>query len=101
MTELTAQPISDSTPTTEPRFLPHTSHWGVFSARWWDDRLEVRPHPDDPDPNRIIENFPGALRHRARVVAGSNAGLDLMSAGDAMSSFRCPGMRPSTCSAPS
>lgn len=68
MIELTAKPLSDPTPTTEPRFLPHTSHWGVFSARWWDGQLEVRPHPDDPDPNRIIENFPGALRHRARIA---------------------------------
>jgi len=40
----------------------------VFSARWSNGRLEVRPHPGDPDPNRIIENFPGALRHRARVA---------------------------------
>src|SRR5215813_3343470 len=49
-------------------FRPHTSHWGVFSARWSRGRLEVRPHAGDPDPNRIIENFPGALRHRARVA---------------------------------
>ena len=73
MIELTAKPISDPTLTTEPRFLPHTSHWGVFSARWWDGQLEVRPHPDDPDPNRIIENFPGALRHRAdRATDGAS-----------------------------
>ncbi|RAZ72975.1 Asp-tRNA(Asn)/Glu-tRNA(Gln) amidotransferase GatCAB subunit C [Mesorhizobium atlanticum] len=32
------------------------------------DQLEVRPHPDDPDPNGIIQNFPAALRHRARVA---------------------------------
>ena len=25
------------------------------------------PHPGDPDPNRIINNFPDALRHRARI----------------------------------
>ena len=49
-------------------FLPHSSHWGVFSARWQDGRLEVRPHPGDPDPNQIIENFPGALHHRARIT---------------------------------
>ncbi len=40
----------------------------MFSARWQGDELEVRPHPDDPDPNQIIDNFPGALRHRARVA---------------------------------
>ena len=49
-------------------FLPHSSHWGVFSARWHEGRLEVRPHPGDPDPNQIIENFPGALHHRARIT---------------------------------
>lgn len=50
------------------RFLPHTSHWGVFSARMKDGELEVKPHPDDPDPNEIIQNFPAALRHRARIA---------------------------------
>lgn len=49
-------------------FKPHSSHWGVFSARWLDGKLNVRPHPDDPDPNPIIENFPEAVRHRARVA---------------------------------
>jgi biotin/methionine sulfoxide reductase len=49
-------------------FIPHTSHWGAFSARWKDGELEVRPHPADPDPNGILQNFPGALRHPARVA---------------------------------
>jgi biotin/methionine sulfoxide reductase len=49
-------------------FLPHTSHWGVFSARMRDGELEVLPHPGDPDPNEIIQNFPKALRHRARIA---------------------------------
>lgn len=49
-------------------FLPHSSHWGVFSARWRDEKLEVRPFPGDPDPNGIIDNFPGAVRHRARIA---------------------------------
>jgi biotin/methionine sulfoxide reductase len=52
---------------TDSALLPHSSHWGVFSARWADGRLTVRPHPSDPDPNPIIENFPSALRHQARV----------------------------------
>jgi biotin/methionine sulfoxide reductase len=55
-------------PATEEPFRPHTSHWGVFSARIRDGELEVRPHPGDPDPNEIIQNFPGALRHRARIA---------------------------------
>ena len=58
----------DSISAQEDGFRPHTSHWGVFSARMKDDRLEVRPHPDDPDPNSIIENFPDALQHRARIA---------------------------------
>ena len=49
-------------------FRPHTSHWGVFSARMRDGELEVRPHAGDPDPNEIIQNFPTALRHRARIA---------------------------------
>ncbi|CAN5117751.1 molybdopterin guanine dinucleotide-containing S/N-oxide reductase [soil metagenome] len=54
--------------TEDAGFLPHTSHWGVFSARMKDGELQVRPHPGDPDPNGIIQNFPGALRHRARIA---------------------------------
>jgi biotin/methionine sulfoxide reductase len=49
-------------------FRPHTSHWGVFSARMRDGELEVRPHAGDPDPNELIQNFPAALRHRARIA---------------------------------
>lgn len=49
-------------------FKPHTSHWGVFSARLGKAGLEVRPYGGDPDPNRVIDNFPGALRHAARVA---------------------------------
>ncbi|HLZ04203.1 MAG TPA: molybdopterin guanine dinucleotide-containing S/N-oxide reductase [Bradyrhizobium sp.] len=50
------------------QFRPHTSHWGVFSARVSDGRLDVRPYEKDPDPNRLIENFTDALNHRARVA---------------------------------
>ena len=49
-------------------FKPHSSHWGVFSARWQDGKLDVRPYPGDPDPNGIIDNFPRALRHKARIA---------------------------------
>lgn len=52
----------------EMNFRPHTSHWGVFSARMKDSRVEVRPYEKDPDPNRLIENFTDALTHRARVA---------------------------------
>lgn len=47
---------------------PHSSHWGAFTARWSGRELEVWPHPGDPDPNRLIENLPGAVRHRARIT---------------------------------
>lgn len=33
-----------------------------------DGRLEVRPFAKDPDPNPLIDNFPDALRHRARIA---------------------------------
>ena len=48
--------------------LPHSSHWGVFSAGMEEGRLVVLPHPEDPDPNPLIQNFPEALRHRARIT---------------------------------
>ena len=47
---------------------PHSSHWGAFSGAWQDGRLVVRPHPRDPDPNGLLQNFPDALRHKARVA---------------------------------
>ncbi|BEP45902.1 molybdopterin-dependent oxidoreductase [Variovorax sp. V15] len=47
---------------------PHSAHWGVFSAGWRDGALVVRPHPGDPDPNPLIENFTTAIHHRARVT---------------------------------
>jgi biotin/methionine sulfoxide reductase len=30
--------------------------------------LEVRPYAGDPDPNEVLQNFPTALRHRARIA---------------------------------
>lgn len=36
-------------------FRPHSSHWGAFTAAWRDGELVVRPHADDPDPNRILQ----------------------------------------------
>ncbi|WP_207537815.1 molybdopterin guanine dinucleotide-containing S/N-oxide reductase [Sabulicella rubraurantiaca] len=51
-----------------PDFRPHSSHWGVFSAAMRYGELLVRPHPGDPDPNGIIDNFPVALRHPARIA---------------------------------
>lgn len=53
---------------TQHGFLPHSAHWGAFLAQWRDGKLQVRPHPGDPDPNPLINNFPDALQHRARVT---------------------------------
>ncbi len=53
---------------TPETFSPHAAHWGVFSAAWAEGRLVVRPHPDDPDPNPLLQNFPDALRHKARLA---------------------------------
>ena len=53
---------------TAARGVPHSSHWGAFSARWQDGRLVVLPHPADPDPSPILQNFPDALHHRARIA---------------------------------
>ncbi|MCD0505775.1 molybdopterin guanine dinucleotide-containing S/N-oxide reductase [Bordetella petrii] len=47
---------------------PHSAHWGVFSAAWRDGALAVRPHPGDPDPNPLIDNFTNAVNHPARVT---------------------------------
>ncbi|MFC7735095.1 molybdopterin guanine dinucleotide-containing S/N-oxide reductase [Roseomonas sp. GCM10028921] len=46
----------------------HSSHWGVFRGHWEDGRLVVAPHPADPDPSPLLQNFPDALRHRARIA---------------------------------
>lgn len=47
----------------------HSAHWGAFHAGMEGERLIVRPHPADPDPNPLIDNFPDALRHPARIAA--------------------------------
>ncbi|MCX7318174.1 MAG: molybdopterin guanine dinucleotide-containing S/N-oxide reductase [Hyphomicrobiales bacterium] len=48
--------------------MTHSSHWGAFSGEWVNDQLVISPHPIDPDPNPIIQNFPEALRHKARIA---------------------------------
>jgi biotin/methionine sulfoxide reductase len=54
--------------TAEAPAKPHSSHWGAFTGQWVKDKLVVRPHPNDPDPNPILDNFPEALAHKARVT---------------------------------
>ena len=52
----------------ENHAVPHSAHWGTFSARWDGNGVEVIPHPDDPAPSPILGNFTDALRHRARIA---------------------------------
>ncbi|WP_371742257.1 molybdopterin-dependent oxidoreductase [Pseudoruegeria sp. HB172150] len=54
--------------TAPQRFLPHSSHWGSFSARLSGGTVELRHSPDDPDPSRIIDNFANVLSHPARLT---------------------------------
>jgi len=52
----------------DPLLRPHSAHWGAFRAGLAGDRLIIQPHPADPDPNGILQNFPEALRHPARIA---------------------------------
>jgi len=47
----------------------HSAHWGAFFAAFDGQAVRVRPHPDDPDPSPLIDNFTNALRHPVRVTA--------------------------------
>jgi biotin/methionine sulfoxide reductase len=49
-------------------FLPHSSHWGAFSARWDDGHLDMLPHPDDPAPAELLGNLAAAPRHPSRIL---------------------------------
>jgi biotin/methionine sulfoxide reductase len=45
----------------------HAAHWGTFAARRGPGGLEVRPHPDDPEPSELLGNLAAAAAHPARV----------------------------------
>ncbi|HWI71868.1 MAG TPA: molybdopterin-dependent oxidoreductase, partial [Baekduia sp.] len=48
---------------------PHAAHWGTFRARTGaDGALEVRPHPDDPEPAPLLDNLRAASAHATRVA---------------------------------
>ncbi|WP_427184497.1 molybdopterin guanine dinucleotide-containing S/N-oxide reductase [Bordetella bronchialis] len=55
-------------PASTAAMRPHSAHWGVFRAAWRDGSLSVQPHPGDPDPNPLIQNFTNALDHPVRVT---------------------------------
>lgn len=46
-----------------------TSHWGAYRIDADGDRVEVRPHPDDPAPSPLLGNIASSLRHPTRVRA--------------------------------
>lgn len=48
---------------------PHitSNHWGPSVINVDGEQLSVTPHPDDPNPSRINENIPGALKGQSRI----------------------------------
>jgi biotin/methionine sulfoxide reductase len=48
-------------------YRPHSSHWGAFSGRVVDGKLDIRPHPADPHPSPILGNLPAVAESAARV----------------------------------
>ncbi len=63
-----ASSASSNVDTTPSRRYMHSAHWGVFEASWQADKLVIKPHAEDPDPNLILQNLPTALRHKARIA---------------------------------
>ncbi len=48
--------------------IPHSSHWGAFSAVPTDGGVQVLPHPDDPEPSALLANVAVAATPTARVL---------------------------------
>ncbi|KAA1176572.1 molybdopterin-dependent oxidoreductase [Rhizobium tropici] len=48
-------------------FKTHSSHWGAFSGRYENGKLEIRPHPGDPHPSPLLGNLPAIADSPARV----------------------------------
>jgi len=48
-------------------FKPHSSHWGAFSGRMADGRLEIKPHPDDPHPSPLLGNLAAIADSPVRI----------------------------------
>jgi biotin/methionine sulfoxide reductase len=48
-------------------FKTHSSHWGAFSARYENGKLEIRPHPDDPHPSPLLGNLPAIADSPSRI----------------------------------
>lgn len=51
------------------RRVPHSSHWGAFTAVGDGRTLTgVEPHPDDPAPSPLLDNIAAAVTSPARVA---------------------------------
>ncbi|MGF9564478.1 molybdopterin guanine dinucleotide-containing S/N-oxide reductase [Neorhizobium sp. JUb45] len=48
-------------------FQPHSSHWGAFSGRLENGRLEIRSHPGDPHPSPLLGNIPAIADSPVRI----------------------------------
>lgn len=48
-------------------FKTHSSHWGAFSGRYEDGKLEIRPHPADPHPSPLLGNLPAIANSPVRI----------------------------------
>lgn len=48
-------------------FKTHSSHWGAFSGRHRDGKLEIRAHPDDPNPSPLLGNLPAIADSPVRI----------------------------------
>jgi len=48
--------------------VPHSAHWGAFSASFDGADVAIEPYAADPAPSPILGNFRGALRHKARIL---------------------------------
>ncbi|NTJ09436.1 molybdopterin guanine dinucleotide-containing S/N-oxide reductase [Rhizobium lusitanum] len=48
-------------------FQTHSSHWGAFSGRYEDGKLEIRAHPADPHPSPLLGNLPAVAHSPARI----------------------------------
>ena len=48
--------------------LPHSSHWGAFTAHVADGDLAAVEPLHDPDPSPLLRNLPGSVRHATRVA---------------------------------
>ena len=51
-----------------PMALPHSSHWGAFTAHVADGDLAAVEPLHDPDPSPLLRNLPGSVRHATRVA---------------------------------